>query len=72
MSVKRYKPRITISYLCSTFLKFLVKVTSIMTLFMCPITVVFTAYNTFILFDFQKALIGCIILFSMPYINSKL
>ena len=71
MATKRPKPKITPFYLWRTFLDFVVKLTSIITLIMCPITIGFVVYSTFILFDFQRALIGCIILFAMPYINSN-
>ena len=80
MATKRHKPKpkITPFYLWRTFLdfvaiflEFVVKFTSIITLIMCPITIGFVVYSTFILFDFQRALIGCIILCAMPYINSN-
>ena len=41
------------------------------TFIMIPVSLGFTIYYSLISFDLYKSLVGCAILFAMPYVNTK-
>lgn len=41
------------------------------TFIMIPVALGFTIYYSLISFDLYKSLVGCAILFAMPYVNTK-
>ena len=41
------------------------------TFIMIPVALVFTIYYSLISFDLYKSLVGCAMLFAMPYVNTK-
>ena len=41
------------------------------TFIMIPVSLGFTIYYSLISFDLYKSLVGCSMLFAMPYVNTK-
>ena len=49
----------------------IMKLVVAVTFIMIPVALGFTIYYSLISFDLYKSLVGCAILFAMPYVNTK-
>ena len=72
MVVKRVKEHKTLLQYWLKFLEIIKGITILVSLLMCPTTLGYLIYYTFFSFDVSRALLGCAILFVMPYLNIKI
>lgn len=72
MVAKRIKEHRTPLHYWLKFLEIIKGITILVSLLMCPITLGYLIYYTFFSFDVSIALLGCAILFVMPYLNVKI
>ena len=67
---KTFKERLYDKWI--SLLNFVKGITILVSLFLCPITLAFLIYHTFFCFDSIKAVVACLILVVMPYLNIKI